>query len=75
MHHKSALCSDPSYPEINEETFTKHDWTKFYGDVKEAKPPDMPDVLGKEVVMRYFMDADHAGEKLTRRSRSVLIIF
>ena len=25
--------------------------------------------------MRYFVDSDHAGEKLTGRSRSVFIIF
>ena len=37
--------------------------------------PDMTDPLGKEVVMRCFLDADHSGEKLTRHSRSGFIIF
>ena len=35
----------------------------------------MPEPLGKEVVMRCFVDADRAGEKLTRRSRYGFIIF
>ena len=38
-------------------------------------PPDMPEPLGKEVVMRCFVDADHSGEKLTRRYRSGFTIF
>ena len=74
-HHNAALVFDPSYPEINLDTFQKHDWTKLYGDAKEAIPPDMPKPLGKEVVMRCFADADHAGNKLTRRSRTGFIIF
>ena len=35
----------------------------------------MPEPLGKEVAIRCFLDADHAGEKLTRRSCSGFIIF
>ena len=37
--------------------------------------PDMPEPLVKELAMRCFVDADHAGEKLTRRSLSGFIIF
>ena len=53
-HHNSALVFDPSYPDVNIDTFPKHDWKKFYGDVKEAIPPDMPEPLGKEVVMLFL---------------------
>ena len=34
----------------------------------------MPEPLGKEVAIRCFLDADHAGKKLTRRSCSGFII-
>ena len=34
----------------------------------------MPEPLGKEMVIHCFLDADHAGEKLTRRSCSGFII-
>ena len=46
-HHNFALVFNPSYPNINIDTFPEHDWTKFYGDVKEAMAPDMPEPLGK----------------------------
>ena len=52
-----------------------HDWTKLYGDFKEAMPPDTPQPFGKEVLMQCFVDADHAGEKLTCHSCSGFIIF
>ena len=55
--------------------FLKHNWKKFYGNVKDAMPPDMSEPLVKEVVMRSFVDANHSGEKLTRSSRSGFIIF
>ena len=73
-HHNSALVFYPSYPDVNIDTFPKHDWTKFYGDVKEAIPPDMPEPLGKKVVILCFVDADHAGKKLTRRSRFIILL-
>ena len=74
-HHNFDLVFDPSYPDVNIDTFPKHDWKNCYGNVKEAMPPDMPETLGKEVVMRCFVDANHAGEKLTRHSYSGFIIF
>ena len=74
-HHNSALLFDPSYPDVNIDTFSKHYWANFYGDIKEAMLPFMPDILGKVVVMRCFVDANHSGEKLTRSSRSGFIIF
>ena len=74
-HHNYALVFDPSYPDVNIETFPKHDWKKFYGDVKGAMPHDMPDPLGKDMVMRCFVDSDHSGEKLTHHSRSSFNIF
>ena len=41
-HHNYVLVFDLSYPDVNIETFPKHDWKIFYGDVKESIPPDMP---------------------------------
>ena len=50
--------------------FPKRDWSKFYGDVLEEKPPNAPEPFGKEFIMRAYVDSDHAGEKITRRSRT-----
>jgi hypothetical protein len=66
---------DPTIPDIDMNQFPKYDWTEFYGDVKEALPPNMPEPLGKEIDFRMMVDSDHAGDKETRRSRSGILIF
>ena len=56
--------------------FTKDaDWFEFYGDVKEDIPPNAPVPLGKAVEVTAWVDADHAGDKLTRRSHTGILIF
>ena len=35
----------------------------------------MPTTLGRKVNIRYFMDADHTGDTITRRSRTGFISF
>jgi hypothetical protein len=71
-HHNSRLAFDPSYPPVDHNSFPKTNWERFYGNVKEAKPPNAPEPLGRLVVLRTFVDADHAGVKMTRRSRTGL---
>ena len=66
MRHKELLKS-----RFN----TDAEWYEFYGDVKEEIPLDAPEPLGKTVEMTAWVDADHAGDKLTRRSHTGLIIF
>jgi hypothetical protein len=39
------LVFDPTHPDINERDFLECDWNHFYGDVKEAIPPDAPEPL------------------------------
>ena len=74
-HHNYALVFDPSYPDFNIDTFPKHEWKKFYINVKEGMPPDAPEPLVNKVVIRCFVDADNAGEKLTHCSCYGFIIF
>ena len=73
--HNSRMVFDPTYPEIDQDGFKRYNWTRFYGDVKEAIPIDAPEPLGKEVDLRMFVDADHAGDKSNRRSRTGFFIF
>jgi hypothetical protein len=47
----------------------------MYGDVKEIIPSDAPVSRGKEVDMRLFVDSDHSGDQLTRRSRTGFVIY
>ena len=51
------------------------DWKEFYGDVQEEIPPNAPIPAGKSVETTAWMDADHAGDRLTRRSHSGVIVF
>jgi hypothetical protein len=51
------------------------DWKEFYGDVKEEDPPNMPTPLGAPVSITCFVDSDHAGNKVTRRLHTGIIIF
>lgn len=43
--------------------------------MQEAISGQVPEPRGKAVVLRIFVDSDHAGDKMTRRSRSGYIQF
>ncbi len=73
--HNTQLIFDQTYPKIDMESFPQFNWTKFYGDVEEAIPVDMPEPLGKNVEIRMMCDSDHAGDKRTRRSNTGFLIF
>lgn len=74
IHHNARLVFDPTYPNINEEAFEKRDWSDFYPDMKDPLPDDAPKPLGLELLISAYVDADHAGDKSNRRSRSGFII-
>jgi hypothetical protein len=59
----------------NEEEFARHDWTKFYHNATDELPPKMPEPRGNEVQINCFVDADHAGNRITRRSHTGILIF
>jgi hypothetical protein len=73
--HNSRLVFDPTYPDIDLAHFKECDWKSFYGDAKEAIPPNAPKPRGKEVDLRLFVDSDHAGDTATRRSRTGFLIY
>ena len=67
---------DPNYPAVDENTFnTDAKWMEFYGDVREEDPPGMPEPLGQPVMQTAFVDSDHAGNVVTRRSHMGYFIF
>jgi hypothetical protein len=69
-HHKSRLVFDDSYSVIDNSFNNDADWTDFYGDVKEPIPPNAPEPRGNVVEMIAFVDADHAGDRVTRCSQT-----
>ena len=48
---------------------------ELYPDAVEEIPPNAPKPKGKPVQMSVFVDADHAGDKITRRSRTGILIY
>ncbi|EJK62678.1 hypothetical protein THAOC_16700 [Thalassiosira oceanica] len=77
-HHNASLVFDPTEWTVPEDDFAKQDWNfSIYGceGLKEVLPEDMPTPLGKNMRIRVFVDSDHAGDEVTRRSRTGFIVF
>jgi hypothetical protein len=53
----------------------QYDWSTFYPDANELIPPNAPIPKGKAVQMITFVESDHAGDLLTRRSRTGVLIY
>ncbi len=65
---------------LDESTFdtagsTKEQWEDFYPDAKEAIPTKLTEPLGKPVIIRTYVDANHAGNLANRRSHTGIIIY
>ena len=70
--------SDPSDPMINEPDFERRDWVSSeFGHVedKEALPPNMPEPRGMGFTIVAKVDADHASNTVTRRSRTGILVY
>ena len=71
----SSIIFDATEPEIRESEFTECDWQDFYPEAEEKLPPTMPMPRGPDVTITCYVDADHAGNLLTRRSHTGIVIF
>jgi hypothetical protein len=74
-YDKSTLVFDPAEPVFDEERFAKVDWKEYYPDAHEPVPPNAPELRGNGVTTTCFVDADHAGCKVTRRSYTGIMLF
>ncbi len=70
--HNTRLIFDPTYPKIDMHQFPQYNWTKFYGNIEEAIPVDMPKPLGKDLDIHMMFDSDHAGDK---RTNALALVF
>lgn len=74
--HNTELVFDPSDRQINKSEFIRYDWASSeFGEVEEALPVNAPEPRGFGFTMIAYVDADHAGNVITRRSRTGYIIF
>jgi hypothetical protein len=74
-HQSAAIVFNDAVPNIDERRFKRINWSDIYSNVEEALPPNMHDPLGFPVHMYCFVDADHAGNLVTRRSHTGKVIF
>ena len=73
--HRDWMVFDPTDPSIDNDDFPRHDWEKHYGEVNEVIPTNDPSPQGKVFDMIGYVDADLAGDKVIRRSRTGFVIY
>ena len=66
LNPKRKLFFDLQHHNIDERAFKEHDWYDFYHDTKERLPSDAPNPRSNMVSTHYFVNSDHAGDKVTR---------
>ncbi len=72
LHERSTMVFDPEH--VQHAEVAKPDWSEFYRDTIVEVPPDAPEPRGKPVQITGFVDSDHAGDKVTHRSRSGILV-
>jgi len=76
-HHNSEMVFDPTPVQFDRSLFERQDWSfSQYGceEMVEELPDGMPVPLGQSMTMRVYVDSDHAGDMLTRRSRTGYVV-
>jgi len=70
------IIIDPGNPPIREEAVISEgfNWSEFYPDACKDLPYDMPNPEGNMATLTLYVDADHARDKLTRRSVTGIIL-
>ena len=72
------IVFDGSSPPVDDGLFNPvnpSEWIDFYPDAAEAIPPNMPPPRGRAVDLCCYVDADHAGNLMTRRSHTGIILY
>jgi hypothetical protein len=65
-HLNSHMVFDPNYVSWDQATFEDHEWKDFYSNAAESIPPNAPPPRGLPVQINAFVDANHAGNKVTQ---------
>ena len=74
--HNSELVFDPSDREFDRNSFMEQDWeSSEHGSLKEELPLGAPSPKGMGFTMTAYVDSDHAGDVISRRSRTGFIIY
>jgi hypothetical protein len=69
------MVFDSTYLNWRETDFLTFNWTDFYVNAKEERPGNAPVPRGLPVQLNVFIDTNHAGNKLNRRSHTRILIY
>jgi hypothetical protein len=73
-HDRSRIILDPTDPFPHTPTAAKPDWTLCFEITEEELPPHIPELLGYPVNIYTFMDENYAGNLVTQRSHTVILL-
>jgi hypothetical protein len=77
-YHNTEMVYDTSDPVMDESVFESKDWTSSeFGHLQGKKelPTNMPEPRGQGFVISAKVDADHASDTVTRRSRTGFFVY
>ncbi len=77
-HSNTEMVFDPTPVTPDMTLFERQDWSYSpYGceGLNEELPRNIPKSLGPSMMMQVFVDADHAGDLITRHSQTGFIVF
>jgi hypothetical protein len=76
-HHNAEMVFDPTELEVDKSQFEQKDWTstsEMAEGLSEILPANMQEPRGFGFTMRSYVDADHATDSMTHKSRSGFIV-
>lgn len=78
IHSKNKLSFDPAYQYVASDSdihIMVQNMKDLYQDAQEDIPPNAPKPRGQPVQVNCFVDSDHAGDTVTRRSQSGILLY
>lgn len=74
-NHNVTLVFDPTYLPMDPNQFRREDWRTFNGNKSEDLHPTAPLSNVKRTTTTAYVDADHASNTVTKKSRTGYIIY
>ena len=80
IHHENELTFDPQeyFISNNDRAIAESKFqamSSLYADATEEMPPNAPAPRGRAVQINCFVDSDHAGNRITRRSHTGILFY
>ena len=78
QHKNNNLSSEPVYHNVEDPDLVQarmEAMKEMYPDTVEDMPPNSPPPRGNPVEVNCFVDSDHAGDKVTRRSQTGILLY